>query len=123
MLIIENNKIYITKGDDAVIDVDITIDGSAYPMQPGDVLTLTVRARPEADSPVLLETTGEAGGTQLALTHEKTARLEVGQYSADIQLTTAEGRRITLWPTPEGSARRSTSNSKTFNVMPEVTDT
>lgn len=123
MLIIEDNKIYITKGDDAVIDVDITIDGRAYPMQEGDRLTLTVRARPEADSPVLLETTGATGDTQLALSHEKTAQMEVGQYSADIQLTTAEGKRITLWPTPEGPARRSTSNSRSFNVMPEVTAT
>ena len=122
MLIIEDNKIYITKGDDAVIDVDISIDGHAYPMQAGDRLTLTVRARPEAASPVLLETSGAAGETQLVLAHEKTAQMEVGQYSADIQ-TTAEGRRITLWPTPEGSARRSTSNSRSFTVMPEVTAT
>ena len=123
MLIIENDKIYITKGDDAVIAVDITIDGHAYPMQEGDILTLTVRARPDADSPVLLETTGAAGDAQLVLAHEKTAQLAVGQYSADIQLTTQEGRRITIWPTPEGAARRSVSNSRSFTVMPEVTAT
>lgn len=123
MLIIEENKIYITKGDDAVIELDMTIDGALYEMQAGDVLTLTVREKPVDSEPVLLQAQGIPGSRQIALVHEDTEKLAAGQYSADIQLTTQDGRRITVWPMLEGANRKSTSNNKTFNVMPEVTTT
>ena len=54
---IENEAIYLTKGDDAALEVSSIAaeDGSQYSMQAGDVLTLTVRALPSADSPALIQ--------------------------------------------------------------------
>jgi len=80
-----------------------------------------VRELPKLDSPVLLEVSSAPGSTQIVLTHNITSAIEVGQYSADIQLYTADGRRITVWPTPSGRERYLETNNKVFIVMPEVT--
>ena len=45
----------------------------------------------------------------------------MGRYSADVQLTTAEGRRYTIWPTIAGSGRYVAKSFKNFIIMPEVT--
>ena len=54
---IESDVIYLTKGDDAVLEVSsITADdGGEYALQEMDVLTLTVRALPSNLSPVLIQ--------------------------------------------------------------------
>ena len=120
---IENNVIYLTKGDDAVLEVSSIAaeDGSQYEMQTGDVLTLTVRAMPSADSPALIQIDSLPGVNRIVLRHEDTAELNVGRYSADVQLTTAEVRRFTVWPNIAGSGRYVIKNIKNFIIMPEVT--
>lgn len=52
---------------------------------------------------------------------EDTREAEVGQYSADIQLTTADGEVHTVYPRLEGKARYRKRNFKNFVIMPEVT--
>ena len=120
---IESDVIYLTKGDDAALEVSsITAqDGSRYELQSEDVLTLTVRALPSADSPVLLQIDALPGSNRIVLRHADTAELDVGRYSADVQLTTAEGRRYTVWPTITGSGRYVVKNLNNFVIMPEVT--
>ena len=120
---IENNVIYLTKGDDAVLEVSSIAaeDGSQDEMQTGDVLTLTVRAMPSADSPALIQIDSLPGVTRIVLRHEDTAELNVGRYSADVQLTTAEVRRFTVWPNIAGSGRYVIKNFNNFIIMPEVT--
>ena len=120
---IESDVIYITKGDDAVLEVSSIAaeDGSQYEMQTGDVLTLTVRAMPSADSPVLLQIDALPGSNRIVLRHADTAELNVGRYSADVQLTTAEVRRFTVWPNIAGSGRYVIKNFNNFIIMPEVT--
>ena len=120
---IENNVIYLTKGDDAVLEVSSIAaeDGSQYEMQTGDVLTLTVRAMPSADSPALIQIDSLPGVNRIVLRHEDTAELNVGRYSADVQLTTAEVRRFTVWPNIAGSGRYVIKNFNNFIIMPEVT--
>lgn len=120
---IESDVIYLTKGDDAVLEVSsiTAADGSQYEMQTGDVLTLTVRALPSADSPALIQIDSLPGVNRIVLRHEDTAELNVGRYSADVQLTTAEGRRFTVWPTITGSGRYVVKNLNNFVIMPEVT--
>ena len=120
---IESDVIYITKGDDAVLEIEsITAqDGSEYALQETDVLTLTVRALPSADSPVLLQIDALPGSNRIVLRHADTAELNVGRYSADVQLTTAEGKRYTVWPTITGSGRYVVKNLNNFVLMPEVT--
>lgn len=122
-MLIENEKMWMTRGDDETISVDITKStGEPYAMQAGDVITLTVRAAPAQDSPVLLQVQSAPGSNRIIIRHEDTAELEYGAYSADIQLTTAEGLRKTIWPPEEANASRLRSgNLKNFNLMSEVT--
>lgn len=123
-MIIEDGKIYMVRGDDEALDVELTLDDgeTAYEMQSGDTLTLTVRETPSRDSEVLLQITGAPGSPRIPIRHEDTAQMEYGAYSADIQLLTAEGERRTVWPTLQTGARRITSaNLKNFNIASEVT--
>ena len=120
---IESDVIYLTKGDDAVLEVSsITAeDGSAYELQAADVLTLTVRALPSDQSPVLIQIDSLPGSNRIVIRHEDTAELAVGRYSADVQLTTADGKRYTVWPTIAGSGRYVVKSLNNFVIMPEVT--
>lgn len=120
---IESDVIYLTKGDDAVLEVSsITAeDGSAYELQDTDVLTLTVRALPSDQSPVLIQIDSLPGSNRIVIGHEDTVELDVGRYSADVQLTTAEGRRHTVWPTLSGNLRYEPRSFNNFVIMPEVT--
>ena len=120
---IENEAIYLTKGDDAALEVSSIAaeDGSQYEMQAGDVLTLTVRALPSADSPALIQIDSLPGVNRIVLRHADTAELNVGRYSADVQLTTSDGKRYTVWPAITGSGRYVVKNLNNFVIMPEVT--
>lgn len=120
---IESDVIYITKGDDAVLEIESIAaqDGNEYALQETDVLTLTVRALPSADSPVLLQIDALPGSNRIVLRHADTAELNVGRYSADVQLTTADGKRYTVWPAITGSSRYVIKNLNNFVIMPEVT--
>ena len=122
---IENDAVYLTKGDDAVLESSsITTDGgAAYTLQDGDVLTLTVRALPSSDSPALIKIDSAAGSGRIVIGHGDTAELDVGRYSADVQPTTAEGMRYTIWPAISGSGRYVVKNLNNFVIMPEVTTT
>lgn len=122
MLIIEDNVIKLTRGDDAVIGVNVTAnDGAAYEMAEGDVLTLTVRERSASDSAVLMQCRSTSGSNRIIVNHADSAEVEAGRYSADIQLTTADGKRYTVWPEPEGKKQYQSQNLQNFYVMPEVT--
>ena len=118
---IENNVLYITKGDDAVLEISgITAeDGSAYEIQSEDLLTLTVREKPTAESQMLLEINSIPGSNRIVIRHEDTVDLNVGMYSADIQMLT-DGKRHTIWPRINGNARYLVKNLKNFVIMPEV---
>lgn len=120
---IESDVIYITKGDDAVLEITsiATEGGEEYALQESDVLTLTVRALPSAQSPALLQVDALPGSRRIVFSHADTADLDVGRYSADVQLTTAEGKRYTVWPTIAGSGRYVVKNLNNFVIMPEVT--
>ena len=120
---IENEAIYLTKGDDAVLEGSsiATESGEEYVLQDTDVLTLTVRALPSADIPALIQIDALPGSNRIVFNHDDTAELDVGRYSADVQLTTADGKRYTVWPTITGSGRYVIKNLKNFVIMPEVT--
>ena len=92
-------------------------------MDEGDILTFTVRKKPSKDSEVLLEKQSSPGLIEIAIDSSDTSDLEIGLYSADIQLVTAHGKRITVWPKLKGSQRSHELNFKNFCLMPEVTRT
>lgn len=120
---IESDVIYITKGDDAVLEITsiATEGGEEYVLKETDVLTLTVRALPSAQSPALIQVDALPGSRRIVFAHADTAELDVGRYSADVQLTTADGKRYTVWPTITGSGRYVVKNLNNFVIMPEVT--
>ena len=124
MLIIENGVINITKGDDAVIEVELCVGGSdaePYTMAENDILIFTVREKPAEEYPALLMVKSIPGSKRIVIRPEDTANLNVGRYSADIQLTMADGANRTVWPELTGSSRYKVKNLKNFIVMPEVT--
>lgn len=122
MLKIEDGIIYLTRGDDAVLQMDIAAaDGAVYPMQAGDTLTLTVRELPDGEAAALFLSDSVPGSSRIVIRSADTAGIEPGRYSADIQLNTADGRRHTVWPELEGSRRYTVRNLKNFAIMPEVT--
>lgn len=120
---VEDETIYLTKGDDAVLELSSIAadDGSEYELQATDALTLTVRTLPSADSPALLQIDALPGSRRIVFSHTDTAELDVGRYSADVQLTTADGKRYTVWPAITGSGRYVVKNLNNFVIMPEVT--
>lgn len=120
MFEIKNDKIRLTRGDYGKIEC-VLRDGAGepYEMQDGDVLTLTVRDVASADSPVMLQVSSIT--KLLTIDHADTADLPVGEYSADIQLTTADGKRLTFWPKLDEIKYAREKNFKNFIIMPEVT--
>lgn len=120
---IESDVIYLTKGDDAVLEISgITAqDGSQYELQAEDVLTLTVRELPSTVSPVLMQIDSLPGSRRIVIGHGDTSELNVGRYSADLQLTTPDDKRYTLWPNITGTNRYMVKNLSNFVIMPEVT--
>lgn len=125
MLKIINNNIYMVRGDDEELDI-ITknSDGTDYKMQPGDVLTFTVRKTPTENSAPLIQISSTPGSSAIILRHEDTANMEYGAYSADIQMITEDGKRKTIWPdlnTGANSTRMSAQNMRNFFLASEVT--
>ena len=123
MLKIIDDKIYLVRGDDAILKVELAQqDGTAYEMQEGDIIALTVRKLPNAESEVLLSVTGASGSNEITIPHAATEGLEYGEYSADIQLTYSDGRRDTVWPEDiESSTRIKGKNMGNFILVSEVT--
>lgn len=123
MLKIIDDKIYLVRGDDAILKVELTQeDGTAYEMQEGDIIALTVRKLPNAESDVLLSAASGSGSNEITIPHDATAELEYGEYSADIQLTYSDGRRDTVWPGDvESGTRIKGKNMGNFVIVSEVT--
>ena len=96
-------------------------DGSQYELQADDVLTLTVRELPSTVSPVLMQIDSLPGSRRIVIGHGDTSELNVGRYSADLQLTTPDDKRYTLWPNITGTNRYMVKNLNNFVIMPEVT--
>lgn len=123
MLSIVDDKIYMIRGDDEVLDAALSNDGEELELRETETLTLTVRAAPIKTSPVVLSSTSAPGSTRIVINHSDTADAEPGYYSADIQLMTAEGLRKTVWPVfnEEDLPDPKPKNMKNFILLPEVT--
>ena len=122
MFKIEDDVIYITRGDNAAIEVAAYTDESGetpYEMQEGDSITFTVRQIASKKSTVVFSVTSV--NNRIVLSHNDTANAEVGKYSADIQLDMANGERHTIWPKFKVGKPSKEYNFKNFCIMPEVT--
>lgn len=123
MLKIIEEKIYLRRGDDEVLEVNLNAGSDTVQMGEGETLTLTVRELPSLDSPVIFSTTSAPGSNRIVIRHADTAGAEYGEYSADVQLLTADGLRKTVWPNidEENLPKARAANLKNFILLPEVT--
>lgn len=122
-----DNKIYMYRGDDEVLEVDITNSaGEAVEVGEGETVTITVRELPDRESEVVFASTSVPGSNRIIIRHEDTTNAEPGQYSADIQLLTADGMRKTIWPAidPKDPPKVATQgmNRGNFIILSEVTE-
>lgn len=121
MFQLKDGIIYLTRGDSASLSVSLTDQsGTAYTMQTGDTLTLTVRAMPNDESEVVLHKVSTS--STITIDHDDTKDEDIGQYSADIQLTLTDGHVFTVWPVlDEKKMKTDKSSWKNFWLTPEVT--
>lgn len=127
MLFITENRegsevINLTRGDDAVIEFPMENEyEEEYEIGETEYLVFSVRLLPREDSELLVSIESVPGSNRIVFSHDDTARLEVGQYSAEVQLITSDNKRITVWPRPYGKFKiKDTANRKNFILMPEV---
>lgn len=125
MLYIEDDVIYITQNDDAVLEIDIEKSiGESFELSEGDTLTMTVRQRPETASPVLMSVSSAPGSNRIIIRGADTQDIEPGKYSFDVQINRANGERYTILPDNiPASSRSRVRNWKNFVVMPQATMT
>lgn len=122
MLFIEEQDVYLTRGDDANLEFALTrADGVDYVMDSNDRLIFSIRELPSVESEILATIPSAYGSNVIVIRHEDTAELDVGRYSADCQLVTATGNIFTVWPELDGRTRYKERNFKNFILMPEVT--
>lgn len=101
--------IQLTRGDTAVLNIDITNDatGEAYAIQPEDELVLSMK-RSVNDTEVCMQKRVK-GTAQLLIEPADTGSLRFGRYVYDVQITTGLGQVYTV------------IGPETFEILPEVT--
>ena len=112
----------IPRGDYGEMEVQITDEqGNEYKMQEGDYLTFSVRELPTKDSKLLIQI--HSITNTIVFNPADTADVEPGQYSADVEMNTADGKRFTIWCyiPEEKRDKGKVKNWKNFIVLPEVT--
>lgn len=83
MLKIDNNHIYLTKGDTAALQLTIkNPDGSTYEIEEHDRIILNIGYVYE-DDPVITQI---FNGNKLILTPEETEKLQFGDYHYEVKL-------------------------------------
>lgn len=92
MFTIEDNRIYLTRGDTADISLIITqLDGSEYEVQEGDTLIFRMKKyATKESSEVLIEKTAlvSEGEITFSLMPEDTLTLAFGEYRYEVELVT-----------------------------------
>lgn len=96
MLIVNSdNSIELTRGDTARLAVTLAQeDGKAYEVQPGDILTLSLK-KSVNDTKIAMQKT-ITGGNVFYIQPEDTEGLEFAKYKYDVQLTTEAGEVYTV---------------------------
>lgn len=121
VIYVENNVINLTRGDDAVLTVPLKdLNGREREIGSQEYLIFGLKETPTEESEMLLELRSADGENTIEFSHSDTNNLEVGFYSAEIQLMTQDGKRITVWPKLTGSNKISKANRKNFCLMTEV---
>ena len=94
MLSIIKNQISMTRGDTAILHVDLAYpDGTPYDLQEGDVVRFTVRKNPGAGDKLIEKT-----GLEIIIDPADTAKMPFGKYAYDIEVTRENGIVDTVIP-------------------------
>ena len=95
MFIIDNdNNIMLTRGDTAVLNLEVTIDGEAYDYS-GDLVQFTVKKNTNTNNVVIQKT---FNGTSITIDPEDTSGLNYQTFVYDVQIITQNGRVFTVIP-------------------------
>ena len=124
MLFVEDNVIYLTKGDGGTLPIALkNEDNSEYELGPNDVLTLTVRMLPDKSMPALLVAKSTPGSNGLVFRSADSVNMEPGLYSADIELSDGVNDPFTVWQKVDSNPKKATkiANWENFALLPEVT--
>jgi hypothetical protein len=102
-----NNRIYLTRGDSAILNLSITDkDGNAYILSSGDTVVLTVKTDTVTTAYVIQKTLING---QFSILPSDTEALSYGDYIYDVQLVMNDGTTDTIIP------------PSLFHLDPEVT--
>lgn len=113
----EIDYIAIPRGDCKVINVAVYTDGEDLELGTEDRMELTVRAKPDPDSPVLMHKFSEPGSGVIEIHTEDTLKMEPGRYSADIRYH-RDGCIYTLWGIEDTGVK--IKNLKNFYILAGV---
>lgn len=94
--ILSNGDIYLTRGDTARIQIDITNDlnDNQYILEEGDILEFSVKLRVTDEEPIIYKKL--EGISEIYLLPEDTKNLSFIEYYYDVQLTTVSGDVYTV---------------------------
>lgn len=121
MIYVDGNVVNLTRGDDAVLTVPLkNTDKTEYVLGEQEYLIFGLKKYPTDESELLLEISSEPGSNVIRFRHNDTKDLKVDMYSAEIQMMTRDGQRVTVWPKLTGRERTSKENRKNFYLMSEV---
>lgn len=95
MLLIDNeNNIMLTRGDTAVLNLEVTIDGEAYDYS-NDLVQFTVKKNTVTDSIIIQKT---FSGSSVTIEPEDTENLDYQTLKYDVQVITQSGKVYTVIP-------------------------
>lgn len=105
----KDNTIKLTRGDTALLSIDIYNDIAKIPytLSEGDKLTLSVKKTLKGSTYSFQKMI--TGSNQITINPEDTRNLDFGDYFYDVQLNTESGDVYTI------------IEPSTFSIMPEVT--
>ena len=95
MLEIKKRDIYLSKGDDAVIGLNLTVGGCQYHMKEGDTLTFSIR-KPGEEMPIFTRTLTEP---KMIFFGEDTEYMDCQAYQYDVMVQFASGeQKAAMYP-------------------------
>ena len=95
MLVITDNEVRLTRGDNADIIVQIKdLNGDTYELQEGDKLLFTMKRNCKTDIIVIQKDI--TSDQVISIEHNDTKDLDYGTYYFDVQCTLADGNVYTV---------------------------
>jgi hypothetical protein len=95
MLKVDDGNITLTRGDTAVIDLDIKVNGRPYDFNQSDKIIFSMKESYDDQSYIMQR---QLTNHLLTFSHTDTNSLEAGTYVYDVQLSFADGQVVTYGP-------------------------